>query len=192
MGHPQLIVMLTYHDHTVVNVPEIFEACKRSRAQYWGFKEDGLPLEQMKELFCAMKACGKNTVLEVVAYTETECLRGARIAVECGCDSLMGTLFYDSDNDYCKEHGLKNMPFVGCISQRPSVLEGSTEEMIREAETYLREGVYGIDLQSDNNEKRIRMFLEDNDSPYIAEAGKRILPVFIRPLRCWICRRSRC
>lgn len=169
MGHPQLIVMLTHHDHTVVNAAEIFEACKHSRAQYWGFKEEGLPLEQMKALFASMKACGKTTVLEVVAYTEGQCLCGAQIAAQCGCDILMGTLFFDSVNDYCKAKELKYMPFVGTISQRPSILEGTLEEMLQQAETYLKKGVYGLDLlgyrYTGDAQALIRQFVSRVDAP---------------------------
>ncbi len=144
--YPELIVMLTYNDCTVENAYSIFDECKDSKAKFWGFKEEGLPLEQMKELYSYMKQCGKTTVLEVVAYTEEESLRGARMAVECGCDILMGTKFSDTVNDYCKKHHLKYMPFVGTITGRPSVLEGSVEEMLAEAKEYLQKGVYGIDL----------------------------------------------
>ena len=90
---PKLIVMLTYNDMTVKNAYEIFDRCKDSKALYWGFKEEGLPPDKMKELYSYMKECGMTTVLEVVAYTEDECLNGAKTAVECGCDILMGTLF---------------------------------------------------------------------------------------------------
>ena len=38
------------------------------------------------------------------------------------------------------------MPFVGKITGRPSVLEGTIEDMIREANDYISRGVYGIDL----------------------------------------------
>ena len=38
------------------------------------------------------------------------------------------------------------MPFVGKITGRPSVLEGTVEGMIKEANEYLARGVYGIDL----------------------------------------------
>lgn len=169
MRYPQLIVMLTHHDHTVVNAPEIFEACKHSKAQYWGMKEDGLPFDQTKALFASMKACGKTTVLEVVAYTEAECLHGAQLAVACGCDILMGTLFFDSVNDYCKEHGMKYMPFVGRISQRPSVLEGTVEEMLQDAEAYLKKGVYGLDLlgyrYTGDAEALISQFVSQVDVP---------------------------
>lgn len=68
------------------------------------------------------------------------------MAVECGCDILMGTVFSDSVNDFCKDNGLVYTPFVGKIKERPSVLEGTAEEMIEEARRYIAKGVYGIDL----------------------------------------------
>lgn len=144
--NPELIVMLTHNDRTVANAYSIFEQCKDSKARYWGLKEEGLPFEQMKELYTYMKSCGKTTILEVVAYTQEECLKGARVAVACGCDILMGTLFFDSVNEFCKENSLKYMPFVGKVTGRPSILEGTTEEMIDEAYRYQEKGVYGFDL----------------------------------------------
>lgn len=141
-----LIVMLTHNDKTVDNAYEIFESCKNSKANFWGFKEEPLPLSEMKKLYNYMKSCGKTTFLEVVAYTEEEGLKGAKMAVECGCDILMGTMFFNSINDYCKEHSLKYMPFVGQVENRPSVLKGSIQEMINEANVLLQKGVYGFDL----------------------------------------------
>lgn len=143
---PELIVMLTHNDCTVENAYQIFEQCKNSKAKFWGFKEKPLPVEEMKKLYAYMKKCGKTTFLEVVEYTETECIEGAKIAVECGCDILMGTLFFDSVNKICKEHNLKYMPFVGKVTERPSILEGNVEEMLEEAQKYLEKGVYGFDL----------------------------------------------
>lgn len=169
MHHPQLIVMLTHHDRTVANAREIFEACKHSKAQFWGFKEDGLPLPQMKELYAYMRQCGKTTFLEVVAYTEEECLQGAKMAAECGCDVLMGTLFFDSVNQYCQAQGLKYMPFVGRVTQRPSILEGSAEEMIQQAKAYLHKGVFGLNLlgyrHTGDAEAVIRQFCREVDAP---------------------------
>lgn len=138
--------MLTWHDYTVENAFEVFEQCKNTQAIYWGIKEHSLPREKMKQIFAYMKACGKKTILEVVAYTEQEGLEGAKIATECGCDILMGTRFHDSINQYCQKHNLKYMPFVGIISGRPSVLQGEIENLIQEAKTYLEKGVYGINL----------------------------------------------
>ena len=146
MKHPELIVMLTHNDVTVKDAQKIFDECKDTKAKFWGFKEVGLPLDQMKKLYADMKKAGKTTFLEVVAYTEPECMEGAKMAVACGVDILMGTLFFDSINDYAKEHHLKYMPFVGKITGRPSVLEGSIQGMIDEANSYIAKGAYGIDL----------------------------------------------
>lgn len=141
-----LIVMLTHNDETVNNAHEIFEKCKNSDAKFWGFKEKSIPIEQMKNLYKYMKECGKTTFLEVVEYTEKEGLEGAKIALECGCDILMGTMFFDSINEFCKKNNLRYMPFVGNVTERPSILEGEIDEIIKEANEYLKKGVYGFDL----------------------------------------------
>jgi hypothetical protein len=73
----ELIVMLTHNDLTVENAYEIFEQCQDTKALYWGFKEQPLPIEEMKRIYSKMKECGKRTVLEVVAYTEAEGREGA-------------------------------------------------------------------------------------------------------------------
>ena len=143
---PELIVMLTHNDRTVPDAPAVFEECRNARATCWGMKEEGLPLEQMKSLYARMRECGKTTFLEVVAYAEAECLAGARIAVECGCDYLMGTMFSDAVNVYCGEHGLRYLPFVGSITGRPSVLEGTLDDMVEEARSCVEKGAFGIDL----------------------------------------------
>ncbi|MCR5599430.1 MAG: hypothetical protein K6G33_01615 [Ruminococcus sp.] len=143
---PILIVMLTQNDRTVMNAKEVFEECKDSKAEYFGFKEEPLPLDEMKALFAYMKKCGKKTALEVVAYSEQEGIAGAKTAVECGCDILMGTMYYDSVNEICKANGMKYMPYVGEITERPSVLDGTIDGMIAEAERCLEKGVDGFDL----------------------------------------------
>ena len=144
--YPELIVMLTHNDVTVPDAAEVFEKAKNSKAKFWGFKEVGIPLEDMKKLYSYMKKCGKTTFLEVVAYTEEECLAGAKIGVECGVDILMGTLYFQSIMNLCKANNLKYMPFVGHITGRPSVLEGTIQGMIDEANSYIEKGAYGIDL----------------------------------------------
>lgn len=143
---PILIVMLTKNDRTVKNATEIFEACKNSSATHWGFKEEGIPHDEMKSLFTYMKSCGKTTALEIVAYTQEECLKGAETAAECGCDILMGTVFFDSVNELCKKHGIKYMPFVGDVSGRPSILNGKIDGIVEEAKECIEKGAFGIDL----------------------------------------------
>lgn len=142
----RLIVMLTHHDRTVENAPEVFEACRGTGAEYWGMKEEGLPPERMRALYRRMQECGKKTALEVVAYTEAEGLQGAQLAAGCGCDLLMGTLFFDSIAAFCRTHGLRYLPFVGRVHGRPSVLDGTPEEMVLQAGDCLRRGAFGVDL----------------------------------------------
>lgn len=143
---PQLIVMLTYNDLTVDNAEEIFEKCRHSDAVWWGFKEKPLPADRMKALFQRMKAAGKTTFLEVVAYDEKSGLDGARLAADCGCDVLMGTRFFDSISSFCKSYGIKYMPFVGTIEGRPSVLKGNIDDIVEEARSVVERGADGIDL----------------------------------------------
>ncbi len=147
---PKLTVMLTYSDRTVKNAAELFRECRLGgvapEVPMWGMKEVGIPFDEMKPLFCEMRECGGTTVLEVPAYGEKECIDGAKTAARCGCDFLMGTLYYDSVNEICRENGIKYMPYVGKVSGRPSVLDGECETMISEAHEYLEKGVFGFDL----------------------------------------------
>ena len=141
-----LIVMLTHNDVTEKNAVEIFEECKNSNAKCWGMKEEGLSLDKMKKLYKNMKQNNITTFLEVIAYTEEEGLKGANIAKQCAVDVLMGTVFFDSINEYCYKNNIKYMPFIGKVSKRPSILEGTVEDMIKEANNYIEKGAYGIDL----------------------------------------------
>ena len=143
---PEIIVMLTHHDVTVQNAMEVFETCKDLPVKFWGFKNVGLPKDQMKALTAAMKAAGKTTFLEVVTYDEESCMDGAKTAVECGFDCLMGTLFYESVHNYLKEQGLTYMPFVGKVSGSPSILEGTNEEIIQNAKDLMAKGIKGFDI----------------------------------------------
>ena len=70
----------------------------------------------MKQLVKNMKDAGKTTLLEVVTYTENECMEAAKLAVECKFDYLMGTLFYYSVFNFLKDKPIKYSPFCGKVS----------------------------------------------------------------------------
>ncbi len=142
----ELIVMLTYNDVTVENAKEVFDSCKDLPVSYWGFKNIGLPLPQMKELVSMMKSEGKTTFLEVVTLDEAACLQGAETALSCGFDYLLGTVFFPSVNTYTREHGIRYLPFCGNISGHPSILSGSIQEIVDDALRLQSEGVQGLDL----------------------------------------------
>ena len=80
---PEIIIMLTNNDITVKNAEEVFESCKDLPAKKWGFKDVGLPKDEMIKLAAKMKEAGKETYIEVVTYTEEGCLEGAKCTA-CG------------------------------------------------------------------------------------------------------------
>ena len=94
---PCVLELFSYNNHNIVlkynlkeikfgdkftlsNAEEIFISCKDSAVKYWGFKEVGIPEDQMIDLVKRMKAAGKTTFLEVVDYTEEGCIAGAELA----------------------------------------------------------------------------------------------------------------
>ncbi len=143
---PELIIMLTNNDITVTNAAEIFEQCKDLPAKKWGFKDVGLPKDQMTALAKAMKDAGKETYIEVVTYTEEGCLEGAKLAYECGFDYLTGALPFDSVFAYAKEHNLKYSPFCGKVGGSPVALTGSIESVVASAKKCIENGANGVDL----------------------------------------------
>ena len=144
----KLVVMLTDNDETVATAKADFLAAADLPVQEWGFKDVGLPLDQMVDLVKTMKAHGKRTNLEVVSLSEEEGLAGAKIAVDAGFDVLMGTVYYDSIRDYLAGTGVKYYPFCGKVYGHPSVLDGSIEEIVAHAKELEATGVDGIDLLS--------------------------------------------
>lgn len=160
----KMIVMLTFNDFTVSNAKECFLSCKNLPITNWGFKEEGLPFEEMVELNKLMHEAGKTTWLEVVAYTEEECLAGAKVAVDAGFDNLCGTVFFESVCQYAKDHNISYNPFVGEVVNRPSDLHGSVEMMLEQEAKYAAAGAAGTDLlgyrwKDGNPEDMIRGFL---------------------------------
>ena len=143
---PEIIIMLTHNDLTVKNAMEVFESCKDLPVQNWGFKDVGIPVEEMIRLNQAMKAAGKTTFLEVVTYTEEECLRGAQLAIDCGFDYLTGTVFFPSIVEKMKGTGIAYHPFGGKVGGSPVTLTGGIDEIVTDCKRIMAEGADGIDL----------------------------------------------
>ncbi len=146
MTDVQLVVMLTYNDVTVRNAHEVFSSCRDLPVQNWGFKNVGLPKDEMKALVEDMKSAGKTTYLEVVTYDEASCMEAAHTAVEAGFDVLMGTIYYPAVHEYLKENNMQYSPFVGEVSGSPSILEGSFESIVDNAKNLMANGINAFDL----------------------------------------------
>lgn len=143
---PELIIMLTHHDQTVPNALELFNELKDIPVRCWGFKDVGLPVEQMIHLVNEMKNAGKTTFLEVVSLSEEAGLAGARLAIEAGFDILMGTVYFSSIRDLLKSSAVKYYPFPGHVYSHPSILDGTIDEIVNHARFLEGQGVAGLDL----------------------------------------------
>jgi hypothetical protein len=143
---PELIVMLTHHDKTVDNALEMFQEMKDTPVRHWGFKDVGLPPDEMKALVKCMKDAGKTVHLEVVSLTEEEGLKGAQLALEAGFDYLLGTVCFDSILDYVRGKPIKYCPFPGHVHSHPSILDGTLEEILTHASDLEARGAAGLDL----------------------------------------------
>lgn len=144
---PKVIVMLTHNDRTVKDAISVFDAAKDAKADWWGFKEVGIPFDEMKTLVEHMRHAKKRIFLEIVAYTEAECLEGAKIGAELGVDVLMGTVYYDSVAKLLSENNISYMPFVGDLEGRPTVMKGTIEDTVAQGLSFKKNPmIHGIDL----------------------------------------------
>jgi len=143
---PELIVMLTHHDQTVPDALELFERTKDYPITHWGFKDVGLPPDEMQRVVTAMKDARKTTFLEVVSLSEEEGLRGARLSVELGFDILMGTVFFPSIANYLKDKPVRYYPFPGHVHSHPSILDGEIDAIVAHARELEAHGMHGLDL----------------------------------------------
>jgi hypothetical protein len=144
MRYPQLIVMLTHHDVTVLDSKRIFLEAKNAPCDYWGFKDVGLPEDQMRDLVACMKDAGKTTFIESLAYTEEEGLKSVQLAAGCRFDFVLGTHYSKSILDLTSANGIKYLPFVG--KRKEHRLYGEIDEIIAEAKQVLSYGTYGVNL----------------------------------------------
>lgn len=143
----RFIFMLTRNDRTVPDASQQLQTALSLGVRHIGFKDIGLPLEQLKGLHAAIKAGGATSYLEVVSLDRESEIVSAKAAAEIGVDVLLGGTRVDDVLPIIKATGIQYFPFPGRITGHPSVLEGSIEEVVESAKTIARrDGVHGLDL----------------------------------------------
>lgn len=138
--------MFTLNDMTVSDAIDYFEMVKDLDVDYFGFKEIGLPQDKMRELNDSIHKSGFKSFLEVVEYEEDRICEPSKMAVDMGFDYLMGTIYFPSIWDIIKGKDIKYFPFCGKIYDRPSILDGTIEEIVQDAKRIEAEGAQGFDL----------------------------------------------
>ena len=143
----RFIFMLTRNDRTVPDASQQLQTALSLGVRHIGFKDIGLPVEQLKALNAAIKAGGATSYLEVVSLDRESEIVSAKAAVEIGVDVLLGGTRVDDVLPIINGTGIQYFPFPGRITGHPSVLEGTIEEIVESARTIAgRDGVHGLDL----------------------------------------------
>jgi len=143
----RFIFMLTRNDRTVADASQHLQTALSLGVRHIGFKDIGLPLDQLKVLNTGIKAARATSYLEVVSLDRESEMVSARAAVEIGVDVLLGGTRVDDVLPILQGTGIRYFPFAGRISGHPSVLEGTIEEIVQSAKAITaRDGVDGLDL----------------------------------------------
>jgi mannose-6-phosphate isomerase-like protein (cupin superfamily) len=143
----RFIFMLTRNDRTVADAQQHLQTALSLGVRHIGFKDIGLPIEQLKTLNAAIKAGGATSYLEVVSLDRDSEIVSARAALEIGVDILLGGTRVEDVLPVIEGSGIRYYPFAGRITGHPSVLEGSIEEIVASARAITaRDGVHGLDL----------------------------------------------
>jgi mannose-6-phosphate isomerase-like protein (cupin superfamily) len=143
----RFIFMLTRNDRTVPDASQQLQTALSLGVRHIGFKDIGLPLEQLKSLNAAIRTGRATSYLEVVSLDRESEIDSAKAAAEIGVDVLLGGTRVDDVLPIIKGTGIQYFPFPGRITGHPSVLEGAIEEIVESAKTIAgRDGVHGLDL----------------------------------------------
>jgi len=143
----RFIFMLTRNDKTVPDAERHLATALAAGVHHIGFKDVGLPFEQLRELNRAIKNGGATSYLEVVSLDRDSEVASARAAVDFGVDVLLGGTHVDAVLPVLAGSGIQYFPFPGRVEGHPSVLAGTIDEIVESAEALAaRDGVHGLDL----------------------------------------------
>jgi len=143
----EFIFMLTRDDVTVSDALARYAEVRESGLRWVGFKDVGLPFDQLRALADAIHADDRKVALEVVSLDQATEVRSAEAALEIGVDLLMGGVHPEAVLPVVAPTNVMYFPFPGRVVGHPSILEGSIDDIAASARglTALR-GVHGLDL----------------------------------------------
>lgn len=141
------IFMLTSNDRTIPDARTRLEQALEGGVRHIGFKDVGLPFEDLKALADEIRAAGGRSYLEVVSLDQDSELASARAAVGLDVDCLLGGTRPDLVTTITRDHPVRYFPFPGEIIGHPSVLAGSIDQIAASAKRLADlEHVHGLDL----------------------------------------------
>ena len=141
------IFMLTKDDQTISDARDYVKEIAAAGAKHMGFKDIGLPINELKHLTDDLRKEGVKVYLEVVSLDAESEKRSARFAMDLNVDYLLGGTRPELIAPLVKDHPLKYYPFVGKIEDHPSILTGTIAEIsAHAAQITAIDGVDGFDL----------------------------------------------
>lgn len=147
MANTDFIFMLTNNDRTIPDALEQLPAVIAAGVRHVGFKDVGLPFEDLAALHRAIRGAGATSYLEVVSLDRESELSSVKSAIRLGVDYLLGGTHVDDVLPLLKGTQVRYYPFPGRITGHPSILEGTIEEIVESARSIAaRTGVHGLDL----------------------------------------------
>jgi hypothetical protein len=145
MSH--FIFMLTKDDRTVTNAMQVYAGLSRTPLRFVGFKDIGLPLDELKELARMMRNDGKQVMLEVVSTSREAEIRSVEAAIEIGVDYLLGGRHAEDATRLLKGTEIRYFPFAGHTVGHPTKLTGTIDDIVDDAVRLAGlPGVHGLDL----------------------------------------------
>lgn len=143
----EFIFMLTKDDVTIGDALSCYADVRDTELRWVGFKDVGLPFDQLRRLADRIRSDGRKVALEVVSLDQDSELRSAEAALEIGVDLLMGGVHPDAVLPLLARSNVMYYPFPGHIVDHPSVLEGTVDEIALSARRLSGlHGVHGLDL----------------------------------------------
>jgi len=141
------ILMLTADDRTIPDAARRLDEALEGGVRHIGFKDVGLPIDDLQGLADTIRTAGGRSYLEVVSLDEDSELASARAAVALDVDCLLGGTRPDLVTLVTRGHPLRYYPFPGRVAGHPSVLEGSEDDIVASARRLADlEHVHGLDL----------------------------------------------
>ncbi len=141
----KFVFMLTYNDVTVPNAIEVFKEIQDTEVTHIGFKDVGLPTQELRTLVALIRDAGKVIFLEVVSETKEDAMRSVKKAIDLEVDYLIGGTYVEQSLQLLKDR-IRFMPYIGKVVGHPCLLRGSVEEIVNDAKRVKALGADGINL----------------------------------------------
>ncbi len=139
------VLMLTRDDVTVPDAHAVLELALAAGTEHIGFKDVGLPHDEMALLVDTIHAAGRQAHLEVVSLTAEDEHTSLSIGRELGFDYILGGTRWKEGAEQLAGSGIKYFPYAGTVIGHPGTLDGTAEEILADIEA-MKDSVAGVNL----------------------------------------------